>query len=677
MEFGLLGPITVLTGSGEVPLGSAKRRTVLASLLLRPNTAVSVGQLTETLWGDEPPEHARTVIQGHVSRLRAVLTASGADAYGIELATLSSAYALRLPEELIDAHRFAELVTLARRQHSAQDAVLLLREALDLWRGPALTGVVTTPSLGAAAHALEQQRLTAVEALGESLCALGEFDRAAQALRAEAVAHPMREALIAALMGALFRSGRQSEAIDWFHRTRRLLADELGIDPGERLRRVYGEILRAEEERAGAEVAVAVAEVGSRGGAAGDELAQVRSGEGAAGEGLAQVGSGGGAAGDEVSEVGSRDGAAGDAVTEVRSGGGVAGDAVAEVGSRGGVADVAASYIPREPAAPVVPLAWTTPYPLNLLPRIPHPFTGRPAELAALDRLAGLSEPAPPSPLILLTGPAGSGTSALATYWAHTRADAFPDGVLYADLSAPDAQPSSVLRDFLLTLGVPSDRLPGSVPGAAALLRSLTASRRLLTVLDGAADSAGVRPLLPGGGDCVTLVTGHVRLDGLIVSENASLLPLPPLPGPDALDLLAMLLGPDRTAAEPDAARELALLCDHLPLALRVAATRLRAHPARPLADLVTELRDASRRLELLSLEDVGVTGALAPALARLSPADADLLRALSTGQARHADPAALDRLAALHLVHRTPEGDRAVPPLVRLHARGLPGAAR
>ncbi|WP_308013973.1 AfsR/SARP family transcriptional regulator [Streptantibioticus parmotrematis] len=661
MEFGLLGPITVLTGSGEVPLGSAKRRTVLASLLLRPNTAVSVGQLTETLWGDEPPEHARTVIQGHVSRLRAVLTASGADAYGIELATLSSAYALRLPEELIDAHRFAELVTLARRQHSAQDAVLLLREALDLWRGPALTGVVTTPSLGAAAHALEQQRLTAVEALGESLCALGEFDRAAQALRAEAVAHPMREALIAALMGALFRSGRQSEAIDWFHRTRRLLADELGIDPGERLRRVYGEILRAEEERAGAEgvaVAVAVAEVGS-------------------GEGLAEVGSGGGASGDEVPEVGSRDGVAGGEVTEVRSGGEIAGDAVTEVGSRGGVADVAASYVPREPAAPVVPLARTIPYPLNLLPRLPHPFTGRRAELAVLDRLAGLAEPAPPSPLILLTGPAGSGTSALATYWAHTRADAFPDGVLYADLSTPDAQPPSVLRDFLLTLGVPPDRLPGSVPGAAALLRSLTAGRRLLTVLDGAADSAHVRPLLSAGGGCVTLVTGHVRLDGLIVSENASLLPLPPLPGPDALDLLAALLGPDRTAAEPDATRELALLCDHLPLALRVAATRLRAHPAHPLADLVTELHDASRRLELLSLEDVGVTGALAPALARLSPADADLLRALSTGEARHADPAALDRLAALHLVHRTPEGDRAVPPLVRLHARGPSGAAR
>ncbi|KOG85883.1 SARP family transcriptional regulator, partial [Streptomyces varsoviensis] len=140
MEFSLLGPVAVSTQSGELPLGPAKRRSVLAMLLLRPNTTVSVEQLTSSVWEDEPPEHARTVIQGHVSKLRAALADGGADAYGVELTTRGSAYLLRLPEELIDTYRFSELVNLARPEEAPHDAVPLLREALALWRGPALSG---------------------------------------------------------------------------------------------------------------------------------------------------------------------------------------------------------------------------------------------------------------------------------------------------------------------------------------------------------------------------------------------------------------------------------------------------------------------------------------------------------------------------------------------------------
>ena len=136
MEFSLLGPIAVTTGSAELALGPAKRRSVLALLLLQPNTTVPLEQLIDSLWEDEPPEHARTVVQGHVSRLRATLAEGGAEAYGIELATHGSAYLLRLPEELIDAHRFGELVALARPEAAPADAVPLLREALGLWRGP-------------------------------------------------------------------------------------------------------------------------------------------------------------------------------------------------------------------------------------------------------------------------------------------------------------------------------------------------------------------------------------------------------------------------------------------------------------------------------------------------------------------------------------------------------------
>ncbi|MET9296493.1 BTAD domain-containing putative transcriptional regulator, partial [Streptomyces sp. NPDC003077] len=246
MEFSLLGPISVATGSGELALGPAKRRSVLALLLLRPNTTVPLEQLIDALWEEEPPEHARTVVQGHVSRLRATLAEAGAEAYGVGLATHGSAYLLRLPEELIDAHRFGELVALARPENAPGDAVPLLREALALWRGPALTGTVPSPPFAAAAHALEERRLTAVEALARAYSAMDDHEQAASVLYSAAVTHPLREGLIAALIRTLFRTGRQSDAIEWFHRTRRLLDEELGVPPGERLTAAYEEILRAE-----------------------------------------------------------------------------------------------------------------------------------------------------------------------------------------------------------------------------------------------------------------------------------------------------------------------------------------------------------------------------------------------------------------------------------------------
>ncbi|WP_432123289.1 BTAD domain-containing putative transcriptional regulator [Streptomyces sp. S1] len=230
MEFRLLGSVAMVTEDGDVALGPAKRSSLLAMLLLRPNSAVNVGQLTDALWEEEPPVHAKTVLQGHVSRLRALLAEHGAGAYGVELATQGSAYVLRMPESLVDVHRFEELVGLAGVQRQPADAVRMLREALSYWQGPALTGTVHSRPLEAAATGLEELRLATVEALAQAYGQLGEHARAAAVLRTEAVAHPLRESLAAALMLALGRSGRQSDAIDWYHRTRRLLATVLGED---------------------------------------------------------------------------------------------------------------------------------------------------------------------------------------------------------------------------------------------------------------------------------------------------------------------------------------------------------------------------------------------------------------------------------------------------------------
>ncbi|MET9359844.1 BTAD domain-containing putative transcriptional regulator [Streptomyces sp. NPDC006632] len=610
MEFRVLGTVAVATEDGAfLALGPAKRRSLLAMLLLRPNTAISVDRLTEALWDEEPPQHSRTVLQGHISRLRALLAEHDAEAYGIELVTQGPAYVLRMPETLIDAHRFEELVTLARGDRAPGDTVLMLREALALWQGPALTGTVTSPPLQAAAHAFEELRLAAVEALAEAYGELGEHGRAAAVLRTEAVAHPLREPLSAALMLALSRSGRQSDALEWFHRTRRLLADELGVDPGPVLSETYALVLRAGVPTAKA-TATAAPGAGTGGGAGG---------------GFGPV-------------------------SAVASGGGV--ESAVEGGGEGGGKGEGRAHI-----ASAIP---------ELLPRRPRGFAGRRAEFAALDRATAGQYGA----IALVTGGAGVGKTALAVHWAHERQSDFPDGRLFADLcgysDTPARQVTVVLREFLLALGVPVQRVPETEAGMGALYRSLTADRRILVVLDNARDSEQVRPLLPGGDHSVTLVTSRDRLGGLVASDAARPVRLDELPAADCTALLAAVLGEDRVAAEPAAADRLASLCDGLPLALRVTAARLAARPQWSLAALAGELADEQRRLGLLRVEDTGVAAALRLTVQQLPEQARRMFRALGLHTGSELDrysaaalagctpdqaAAALERLAAAHLV--------------------------
>ncbi|MEK8171714.1 NB-ARC domain-containing protein [Streptomyces sp. M19] len=152
----------------------------------------------------------------------------------------------------------------------------------------------------------------------------------------------------------------------------------------------------------------------------------------------------------------------------------------------------------------------------------------------------------------------------------------------------------------------PEDRIPPSPEAAGALYRSLVTGRRLLVVLDNAGSSAQVRPLLPDGPDCATLVTSRSRLDGLIATDSARPVRLHALVPQDGVALLGALLGPERIAEEPEAAQELVALCDGLPLALRAASAQLLARPRWRLTRLATALRDERRRLALLSAEDAG-----------------------------------------------------------------------
>ncbi|MFD9692662.1 helix-turn-helix domain-containing protein [Kitasatospora sp. NPDC059088] len=322
----------------------------------------------------------------------------------------------------------------------------------------------------------------------------------------------------------------------------------------------------------------------------------------------------------------------------------------------------------------------------DLLPRAPRGFHGRAPELAALTRATAGEAPA-----CLVVGPAGVGKTALVLHWARHDPAGLTDGRLYADLRgfSDTGEPAAVevLCEFLLALGVPRERIPESQNGAAALFRSLAADRQFLVVLDNARDSEQVRPLLPGGDRCVTVVTSRHRLHGLIVTDTARPLAVDVLAPQDATALLAMTLGADRVDAEPDAALRLAELCGGLPLALRVVAARLAGRADRTLAAMAAELSDHTRRLSLLDLEDTGVRAALHLTLRQLPEHVSRLFAHLGRHPGTHVDryaaaalaatdpataDAALERLASAHLLTETAPGRWQMHDLVRLYARGL-----
>ncbi|MFC7530886.1 BTAD domain-containing putative transcriptional regulator [Actinoplanes sp. GCM10030250] len=265
----------------------------------------------------------------------------------------------------------------------------------------------------------------------------------------------------------------------------------------------------------------------------------------------------------------------------------------ANVALSGPAADARVAVAPPAPAATVP----------TQLPADVRAFTGRSGELTALDRL--LAPPdgdEPPLTVALLSGTAGVGKSALAVRWAHRVRDSFPDGQLYVNLRGYDAeQPVAVadaLAGFLTALGVRGTELPLGTDERAGRYRSELTGRRMLVLLDNASSVEQVRPLLPGTGSCLVLITSRDSLPGMVAVHGAERVNLDLLPLPDAVGLLRKLIG-DRVDREPAAAADLAAACARLPLALRIAAELAAERTDVPLADLVAELGDHSR-LDLL-----------------------------------------------------------------------------
>jgi DNA-binding SARP family transcriptional activator len=239
VEFRILGPLEVAVNGRTVPLGGTKQRALLAILLLHRNQVVPVDRLIEDLWGDDIPAAAAKTVQVHVSRLRKALG-------GQALETRPGGYALRVDRDRFDLQRFEELSREGHRRLAAGDAAgarSALEDGLALWRGPALAEFTYEPFAVNEIARLEELRIAAHEDCLDADLALGRHAAAVPELEVLIATHPLRERLRRQLMLALYRAGRQAEALEAYRDARRAL-DELGIEPSRALRELEGAILR-------------------------------------------------------------------------------------------------------------------------------------------------------------------------------------------------------------------------------------------------------------------------------------------------------------------------------------------------------------------------------------------------------------------------------------------------
>ena len=581
--------MTVWRDGREHAAGQPRQLAVLGVLATRANRVVSRGELIDAVWGDKPPASAEGGVYTYVSGLRRVLDPErprrdpdrARRAPSRMLISGGGGYLLRLAPGALDAEHFQQCLGAARGLRAAGDlggASRRVEEALALWRGLPYAGV-PGPFAETERQRLSELRTTAVEERADLLLAQGQAAAAVPELAALAAAHPLREQATGLLMIALYRCGRQAEALRVFGQTRRRLADELGVDPGSELTRIHQQLLAMDP---------------------------------------------------------ALDGPSAD-VIDVR------------VPPSAAAPESVPAAAQSSSAAPVA-----APCPAQLPPEVAG-FAGRAAELSWLH---GLLPEA--GPVVLITGTAGVGKTALAIRFARQAASSFPDGQLYVNLrgfdpaSAPVA-PGTALMGFFDALGVPPRHVPAGLDAQSALLRTLLDGKRVLLLLDNARDADQVRPILPGSPGCLVLVTSRSQLTGLVVADGARLLPLGVLDGGEAASLLVGRLGPARVGAEPDAVAALVGRAAGLPLALSVTCARAVSRPGALLSDLAAELADARDRLDAL----------------RTGDASTDLRAVFSWSVDKLSAPAARAfRLLSLH-----PGPDIAAPAAASLIAAPLPQA--
>ena len=548
----LLGPVDVYVSGAPAGISQPSLRVLLAVLALSANQVVPVGTLIDALWQEEASRQREKNLHVQVHLLRRRLGEIEPGRTKSRVVTAPPGYMLALEPGELDAQSFASLArrgrTLAANADPAGGADLL-RQALSRWRGPALGEVADAcPRLAAEAAGLEEQRLAVLEDQADADLAAGRHAELAGRLPGLIARNPLRERLRGQLMLALYRCGRQGDALAAYQQARRLLSDELGLDPGPQLQALQQQILAADRRL---------------------EFTPVKRPASMPPDSTADAAA---AAGPQPPKPARPDS-----------------DSATPPADQDGAAE--ARIMPRQLPAGVT-----------------H-FAGRDAELQVLDELLEDAARTGTATVVVITGTAGVGKTALALHWAHRAASRFPDGQLHVNLRGYD--PSGVpvasgeaVRILLNGLGVPREQIPDSQEAQAGLYRSLTAERQMLIVLDNAREPEQIRPLLPGGAGCLVLVTSRSSMSGLVAAVGAYPVPLGLLAEQDAMALLAARLGNDRTASDPAAARLILRLCARLPLALAITAARAAAQPSLPLDALAAALAVEQDRLDALETGD-------------------------------------------------------------------------
>ncbi|MDT6986123.1 BTAD domain-containing putative transcriptional regulator [Streptomyces lusitanus] len=593
----VLGPLRAWRDGSPLHLGPLRRQTVLAALLLRDGALVSHEHLLDGVWGADPPASGTKVLASHVNPLRRTLDRAGTRHTESVIRSGKGWYRFVLDDVRLDLADLAELGDRALRTKASGDragAAEQLAKALALFQGEPLAHL-SGPFAAAERERLLERRRTLRLARLSCLVDLGRYGDALDDLARLPEADRYDESVLALRMRALYGCERQAEALHAYEDMRRRLADELGVDPGEELRRVHEAVLRQ----------------------------------------------------DDATLLGA---------TERQT----------------------TTVQPPPQRSPV-----------NQLPGDTGQLVGREAELSVLTAPG----PADAVSVVAVDGPAGVGKTALVVRAAHRIRDRYPDGCLFVDLHAHSRErgrpaPERVLRRLLRSLGADGSEVPDDLDDLMTVWRAVTSPLRLLLVLDDAADTRQLWPLLPAGPGSTVIVTGRQRLAGLDADRRVT---LETLGAGEAASLLRQIVGRERTDREPEATRELVRLCAGLPLALRIAGTRLQTRPAWTLAYLVDRMADDEGRLGELSAGDRSVEAAFRLSYDQLPPEQRRGFRTLGLAPTVEFDvrtPAAMlgrsardaerimESLVDTSLLQQPRPGRYRLHDLVRVHARRLAEAA-
>jgi DNA-binding SARP family transcriptional activator len=577
-RFRVLGSLRV-DGDEPVQITARRQQVVLALLLLSGNRTVALDTLFDAIWDGDPPETARAQVQTCVSALRRAMLGAG---LGERIRVRDGGYAIEVGKTELDLLVYERLVVRGRAAAAADQpaaARAAFREALSLFRGEPLAGI-SSDALRAHRVRIGERQVEVLEDCIDAELQLGRHREAVGEVSVLLAEHPLRERLAGQLMTALYRCGRQAEALAVYRRLRQRFVEELGLEPGPFASQVHQEILN-----------------GALGGAG------------------AEVGTGG------------------------------SGTVVARREQR---ADT------RRPAPAAMPV------PRMLPAHVPY-FTGHRELLGMLHRRL-VEDRGPDAELVVvITGRGGVGKTTVANEAANEAAAEFPDGQLYARMAVDGERTgnvSNILKQFLSALGFAPAQIPAGMEDRAALYRSAIAGRRVLAVVDDAADEAQVGPLVPSTPSCRLIITTRARTAPLLGSAVFELDVFGPA---DGVDLLAAMIGRDRIEAETRAAAELVGLCGGLQLALCGAAARLVARPHWTIGEFVTLLRDENGRLDQLDSKGFDIRATFRRGYLSLSPVARHLFAQLGLLESNSFEA----RVAAQLLAHDAGSAAEALESLV------------